>query len=208
MKYVAVLAALGLGSAVLLVNAQGAADGKQGAFMERLRAADTNADGMLSRQEAASLPFISKHFDEIDANHDNLVTFEELRAWHQQHRGHRGHGGMIKRLDKDGDGKVSREEAQAAPRFAQRFDQLDANKDGFITADELKAARQARAQEHFKRIDTDGDGRISLAEAQANAPRLAEHFAQVDANGDGFVTPEELRAAFRAHHKGHRHGDQ
>jgi Ca2+-binding EF-hand superfamily protein len=207
MKYVAILAALGLGSAVLLVNAQGVANGKHEGFMERLRAADTNADGMLSRQEAASLPFITKHFDEIDANHDNQVTFEELRAFHEQHRGHhRGHGNLVKRLDKDGDGKISLAEAQAAPRFAQRFEQIDANKDGFVTADELEAAHQARAQAHFQRIDTDGDGRISLAEAQANAPRLAGHFAQVDTNQDGFITPEELHAAFQAHHKGHRAG--
>jgi len=207
MKYVAVLAALGLGSAVLLVNAQGAPNGKHEGFMERLRAADTNADGMLSRQEAASLPFITRHFDEIDANHDNQVTFEELRAFHQQHRGHhRGHGNLIKRLDKDGDGKISLAEAQAAPRFAQRFAQIDANSDGFVTRDELKAARQAQAQARFQKIDTDGDGKISLAEAQANAPRLAEHFAQVDANQDGFVTQDELRAAFHAHHKGHRAG--
>ena len=52
MKYVAVLAALGLGSAVLLVNPDAFAQGRQGGFMERLKAADRNADGMLDRQEA------------------------------------------------------------------------------------------------------------------------------------------------------------
>src|SRR6478609_5129115 len=116
MKYVAVLAALGLGSAVLLVSSEAFAQGRQGGFMERLKAADTNADGMLSRQEAASLPHIAEHFDEIDTDHNNFVTFEELRAYGQAHRGqHGGHGGKgLKALDKDGDGKISRDEAAAA----------------------------------------------------------------------------------------------
>jgi len=67
---------------------------------------------MLSRDEAASLPRISKNFDAIDANHDGLVTFEELRAFHAQHKGGHGHRGGMKALDKDGDGRISREEAE------------------------------------------------------------------------------------------------
>lgn len=200
MKYAAILAALGLGSAVLLAQSQAFAQGPggHGAFMERLRAADKNADGMLSREEAASLPRILERFDAIDADHNGFITFEELRAFHGQQR-HR-HGGFLKHLDKDGDGRISRDEAAAAPRLAQRFDQIDADHDGFLTREELRAAHQAQREAHWKRLDTDGDGRVSLAEAQANAPRLAAHFDQVDANHDGFVTREEMQAAFRAHH--------
>jgi Ca2+-binding EF-hand superfamily protein len=203
MKYVAVLAALGLGSAALMVNSEALAQqgqGRHGAFMERLKAADTNADGKLSREEAAALPHISQHFDEIDANHDGYVTFDELQAFARAHHGRHGAGHGLKALDKDGDGKISREEAAAAPHLAKNFDRIDTNHDGFITPDELGAAHQAMRKAHWARIDTDGDGRISRAEAQANAPRLAEHFDQVDANGDGFITPEELTAAMRAHH--------
>ena len=152
MKYVAVLAALGLGSAVLLVNSHAFAQGQQGGFMERLKAADTNADGMLSRQETASLPHLAKHFDEIDANRDGQLSKEELHAFHEKMH------------------------AQHAQERAQRM------------------------AEHWKKLDSDGDGRVSLAEAQANAPRLAQHFQQIDSNGDGFITPEEMKAAHQGHH--------
>lgn len=203
MKYVAVLAALGLGSAVLMVNSDAIAQGHgPGAFMERLKAADKNADGKLDREEAASLPRISKNFDAIDANHDGYITFDELQAYMQSHRGHHGHGGL-KALDKDGDGKISREEAAAAPRLAENFDKIDTNHDGFLTRDELQAAHQAMARAHWAKIDTDGDGKISRAEAQANAPKLYEHFDAVDTDKDGFITPDEMKAAMRAHHHGH-----
>lgn len=209
MKYVAVLAALGLGSAVLLVNPHAFAQGRQGGLLERLKAADKNADGMLSRDEAASLPRISQHFDEIDANHDGFITFEELRAFLQAHHGHGGHAGKgLEALDKDGDGRISRDEAAAAPRLAANFDKIDANHDGFLTKDELHAARQAMRQAHWAKIDTNGDGKISRHEAQANAPRLAHHFDAIDADKDGFITPEEMKAAFAAHHGKRGQGPQ
>jgi len=47
----------------------------------------------------------------------------------------------------------------------------------------------------LKAADTNGDGLISLAEAQAALPRLARHFAQVDTNQDGQISPDELKAA-------------
>ena len=140
MKTIITLTAASLAAASFLVFAGGPA-GKEGGRMERLRAADTNGDGLISRQEAAALPRIAKNFDAIDANRDGQVTADELRAFHKSQRG-----------------------------------------------------------EHWKRLDTDGDGRISKAEAQANAPRLSERFAEIDANGDGFVTPEEMKAARRHHH--------
>jgi Ca2+-binding EF-hand superfamily protein len=49
----------------------------------------------------------------------------------------------------------------------------------------------------FNSVDTNGDGRISRAEAVANAPRLAKRFSVIDTNKDGFVSREELTAAKR-----------
>jgi hypothetical protein len=52
----------------------------------------------------------------------------------------------FKQADANGDGGLSREEAQKAmPRAARHFDQIDANRDGIVTLEELQAARKARA---------------------------------------------------------------
>ena len=53
---------------------------------------------------------------------------------------------LIKNWDKDGDGAVSKAEWVAAGRPAERFDAIDANKDGKVTAAELEAAMAAMRQ--------------------------------------------------------------
>src|SRR6478609_8843307 len=109
MKYVLAMTALALVSASSLVfAADGAPSQRHGAFMERLKAADTNGDGLLSRTEAAALPRLADRFDAIDANKDGQVSFDELKAFHQAHRGeHRGaHGKAMLGAD----GKITRDE--------------------------------------------------------------------------------------------------
>jgi Ca2+-binding EF-hand superfamily protein len=140
MKTIATLAALGIASAALLAVA--APEGREGhgSGMERLKQADTNGDGMISRDEAKALPRIAKHFDEIDANHDGQITSEELRAFHAS-RMEQARAEHWKKLDTNGDGRISLDEAKAnAPRLAEHFQAIDTNGDGFITPDELKAA--------------------------------------------------------------------
>ena len=102
-------------------------------------------------------------------------------------------------IDKNGDGKISRDEAAAYPRLAKRFDAIDANKDGFVTPDEMKTAHTKRTAAKLKAIDADGDGRLSRAEVDAKAPRLAKNFDAIDTNRDGYLSKEELIAARKQH---------
>jgi len=59
--------------------------------------------------------------------------------------------GFFKKIDTDGDGKLSKAEVDAAAskddnkglaKLKENFDTIDANKDGFLDKDELKAYRQ------------------------------------------------------------------
>ncbi|BBJ24712.1 hypothetical protein [Candidatus Nitrotoga sp. AM1P] len=53
--------------------------------------ADSNRDGVLSQDEAATVPLIKEHFDAIDTNNDDKVTGDELTAfmatWRKSHEG-------------------------------------------------------------------------------------------------------------------------
>lgn len=144
MKSVLAITAIALASAATVVMAHPEGQADRGAKFERLRAADTNADGLLSRTEAAALPRIAQRFDAIDANADGQVSFDELRGFRHKARGEKRAERFLKRLDADNDGKVSKAEALA--KATERFERADANKDGFITAEELPARHGHRGQ--------------------------------------------------------------
>jgi Ca2+-binding EF-hand superfamily protein len=108
------------------------------------------------------------------------------------------------RADKDGDGRVSRAEATSAgaERSGEWFDKLDLNKDGYVTSDEIRQAREtrhgdmrAKMEERFKEADVNSDGQLSLDEVQSKMPRLAERFSTLDADKNGLLSKEELKAA-------------
>ncbi|MFT4249532.1 MAG: EF-hand domain-containing protein [Pseudomonas sp.] len=101
-------------------------------------------------------------------------------------------------LDKNGDGFVDRGEATADPKLAAKFDELDKDKDGKLSADELRRGFGQRGHDWrdggpFARLDTDKDGRISREEAKAD-PRFAERFDQLDVDKDGFIDKADFRA--------------
>jgi EF hand len=45
------------------------------------RRADSDGDGLLTREESAHLPAIYAQFDELDVNHDGVLTIDEFDAW-------------------------------------------------------------------------------------------------------------------------------
>jgi len=69
-----------------------------------------------------------------------------------------------------------------------------------VPATALAADEPARAApgERWAALDTDGDGAVSLAEAEAGAPGFARNFGRFDADSDGRVTREEMHNAREA----------
>ena len=54
-----------------------------------------------------------------------------------------------------------------------------------------KQESKSGTSDTFKSLDTDGDGKISKAEASANA-HIAASFDKLDGNSDGYVTKREF----------------
>jgi hypothetical protein len=111
-------------------------------------------------------------------------------------RSARANAGVM-RYDANNDGFVDRAEWNAGQDA--RFRQLDADKDGRLTKDELlaniRSDRRAERQENFfQRMDRDRDGFVSKAEFMAQADR---NFARCDADKDGRINTAECRQALR-----------
>jgi len=51
-----------------------------------------------------------------------------------------------KKADRDGDGRITREEARGFPRLEKNFDRIDTNQDVSLSQEELAAARQKAAE--------------------------------------------------------------
>ena len=195
------------GAAVLAASACGLAQaqdgsqergGRQGMFQS-----DANSDGVLSRAEFDAGR--AAMFARLDGDNNGQLTREEMRAQRAEHRGRRGGhrgGGMhsLTSADADNDGNITRDEFLARP--IERFNQLDADNDGVISAAE-RPQRGERGERRERRADrpnpdANDDGSISRAEFAAMGAAM---FERLDANDDGRVTQDEARAG-----RGHRRG--
>jgi Ca2+-binding EF-hand superfamily protein len=122
----------------LLLSARDSATSAQ---TNRFATLDKDGDGKLSRQEFPGAPSM---FDQLDADKDGSVSRKELAA------GRPGVGtpGLIvarlKTMDKNGDGKITREEFNG---FGPNFERVDANKDGVIDPEEIRAFLAAKPPE-------------------------------------------------------------
>jgi hypothetical protein len=66
----------------------------------------------------------------------------------------------------------------------------------FVLVSSLLAdsSRDEQIAERFAAADTNHDGQLTLAEAQAGMPRVAANFSKIDADQSGTVTIAEIEA--------------
>jgi Ca2+-binding EF-hand superfamily protein len=105
----------------------------------RLRAMDTDNDGVITRAEWRGS---DQSFREYDTNHDGVLSGEEVHA----------RAGTLGRNNPD----RSREQMYA------RFERADRNRDGRVARDEWTGSTAA-----FKRMDENGDGFVTRDEFSA-----------------------------------------
>ena len=132
---------------------------------------DANRDGKLTKEdrELGRQARLDQRFAALDSDHNGQISKAEFAAGHQArfdrrdgegrggregghrfggHGGHHGLGGGMGFHGRGGpggeamkDGVLTRAEFLARP--LAMFDKADSNKDGFVTTDEMKVARQA-----------------------------------------------------------------
>lgn len=119
-------------------------------YTEEFKILDADDSGKLSKEELGEkFSALLKDGDTDKDEHLNLDEFvaarekaaasaQTDRAPGQRERG-AGMDEMFKQYDKDGDGKLSKEELPE--RIQARFDDLDKDKDGFVSKEELAGAR-------------------------------------------------------------------
>jgi hypothetical protein len=124
-----------------------------------------------------------------------------------------GPRGPMAKFDSDSNGAITLAEARAGA--AKMFAGADSNRDGRVTAEEMRAFHGKMGGHHRgghgdgkgpkgeghrgpMHLDSDGDGALTLAEAQGGIER---HFGEIDSNRDGSISAAEIEAAHRAHHK-------
>ena len=176
-------------------------------FRKRMKEMDANGDGRISRDEWKGE---AEMFDRMDRNKDGFLDKED-----GPRQGQGGMGGMKvdpeaikarwKKMDRDGDGKVSKDEYTGD----FDFDRLDTDKDGFLTDADAKAlpgmmggmggpgapkgpGRMPTPEEITKRfaeLDKDQNGKVEPAEMPEG---LRDRMLKADANGDGALSPEEF----------------
>lgn len=188
---------------------------------------DVDGDGTISQAEAQAHPRFADRFAELDADKDGKLTQDEVAAMKGHHgkRGKHGDGGWhdkspaeraahkLEKYDRNGDKVLTPDEVQGH-RFADKFAEIDADRDGKLTLDEITTFKAAHHGDrggppegkgwrkdghphegkewHGKRGDHDDRG----WHGKTPEERADKIFARFDANADSVISRDEVKGPF------------
>lgn len=165
------IAAAGITFIALAVSGGAMAKGKFRGGIDRI---DADGSGTIELQEMidAGLAKTAKRFEKVDTDADGFISLDEYLA---------------ARRDGAVDLSLYADDIVACVEEAKLEDD---------TIEVPDASDFLSPEDRFNAKDTDSDGFISLAEAEASATAKATtKFTNLDADADGSVTTEELEAA-------------
>lgn len=116
-------------------------------------------------------------FSKIDTNGDGKITKDEVSAYDTKATAEL-QDAMTKLQELLGNAEGAKKKHGHHPKLSDIFDKADANSDGSLTLDELKAALP-------------GDASAATADGSSKAEKL---FAKIDINGDGKISKDEVKA--------------
>jgi Ca2+-binding EF-hand superfamily protein len=122
--------------------------------VKTLMAFDANGDGKLQKSELPER--MQTIFERGDANHDGVLTPDEIRAMARNQQPARGG-------ERGREGGRGRGGPEGMMRMDPIFAALDTNHDGTISTDEIDAAPAA-----LKTLDRNGDGKLTEDEVRPN----------------------------------------
>jgi Ca2+-binding EF-hand superfamily protein len=177
--------------------------------------ADTDSDGALSRAEVLALlpDFTYEDFVGLNLDRNEVLTETELNTVATAGDADlESAAELISEFffdaDVDGDGFVSREEAQRgiSTLTLRDFQEMDTDGDGLLSESEVDAAAivgdaelETAAEalsDGFAGADSDDDGTLSRTEAETILPELTlEQFQSLDTDGDESLSEAEVTAA-------------
>ncbi len=143
--------AAGLSTAAFAENRDGMGMGHMPAF--DFTTLDADKDGKVTQAEVDAAH--AARVAEVDANKDGLLSGDELAAMHLKMMTERANtmaADMVNKLDTDGDKLLSAAEMAARPGAGKMFEMVDTDSDGAITQAEADAAKEKMAERgHGKR---------------------------------------------------------
>jgi Ca2+-binding EF-hand superfamily protein len=134
-----------------------------------LKHIDQDGDGQISAAEAADHSPIKDQFATLDKNQDGKLSKEELAGFRHPTRAEmeKMMAEKFRAADKNADGALSQAEAeQAVPHMAKHFAVIDADKNGLVTPEELRAHHQAHGHERR------GEHRMKGPRGEERSPKV------------------------------------